>query len=80
MSANPHYTAVTCAKKAVDRARARRDAAEEKLAAAKADLDDAYKYLSSLEDHCTHRYPDGTSAWESGFMYGECTICGYNDL
>lgn len=29
---------------------------------------------------CKHLYPDGRSAWESGFFGGSCTICGENDL
>lgn len=29
---------------------------------------------------CDHKYPDGTTAWEDGFMFTHCKICGANDL
>lgn len=34
----------------------------------------------ALRMQCDHRYPDGSSAWEGGFMFSHCKICGENDL
>lgn len=79
MSANPHYTAVTCLQKAIARARARVDAAEARLAEEKARLADHHKELAALEDLCTHRYPDGRSAWKDNYFYGSCELCGADD-
>jgi len=35
---------------------------------------------AQLMRQCEHKYPDGTSAWVSGFMSSQCQICGYDDL
>lgn len=46
-----------------------------------ANLHKRYMELSKQTlDVCTHRYADGTSAWEDHYSYGSCNICGYDDL
>ena len=29
---------------------------------------------------CDCTKPDGTTTWESHYLYGQCTVCGRNDL
>lgn len=34
----------------------------------------------AFKSECSHRFSDGTSAWEDGYILSECKICGLNDL
>ena len=47
-------------------------------------LEDFKKRRAAMDNHrrdtCTHRYPDGKTAWDGSIMYSECKICGVNDL
>jgi hypothetical protein len=36
--------------------------------------------VSAMHAKCDHTYPDGTTAYEGGWLFTECKICHDNDL
>lgn len=33
-----------------------------------------------IQDECTHKFEDGTTAWDHRYAYSFCRICNYDDL
>lgn len=70
--------------KRLDRIEALRKDLRDKLAAIDAErkkINDEYTaVLHDLREECPCTWDDGSSAWEGGFMFSECKICGKNDL